>query len=639
MGLQIWLPLNGSLKNQGLYEVLPTGSTITMNNNGKIGQCLQTTSIVSLNAPQSIYDVYSVTGTEITYSFWVKIDKDYLNQLISTADFSTKTQIYNKIIGLPNGTTSNGIGIHLRTDSGLTNSTVLDQIYIYSYLRNGSYNGGSSAQLINLDQWYHLAISYNKNNLLKFYINGVLIDSRTVNRANINSTISEKDIRLNINVCQLGNSQSSSVHLMTLKEYFNDLRVYDHALSDKEVEEISKGLVLHYKLDKNINVLNNCYNYPTFNTSNANGGWSHWGPSGHAGTYSQNTDKQFIYNKNNTYSHCVDNTASGTGKYYLCYQSPAFDGGYRSLQCIIKEANGLPITEMICNPGWNARNGGAPASIWTDISALGDGFYLCKVNGLSQDGSNNLVSITVQPGYKIYISEAYLENNKQICSDIFFQNDLSIIYDSSGYQNNGVLNDTSAISEFDSSRYTKYIKNNQANNSATYLLKGNVNVPESNALTFAWWMYPTQIGSQTSGLFSTSSLDLPTDYNVTAANMRDSCFDCCNTSGTCVRIDVASSIVLNEWHHYALVYSGTQLLFYKDGVQVKTANQTGNLKSFTSIFPFYSKAGGVNRNTSGGISDFRIYVTALSVNQIKELYNTSATIDNLGNVYAREVIE
>jgi hypothetical protein len=35
----------------------------------------------------------------------------------------------------------------------------------------------------------------------------------------------------------------------------------------------------------------------------------------------------------------------------------------------------------------------------------------------------------------------------------------------------------------------------------------------------------------------------------------------------------------------------------------------------------------------------RIYATALTPEQIKELYNTSASIDKNGNIYAREVVE
>jgi len=39
------------------------------------------------------------------------------------------------------------------------------------------------------------------------------------------------------------------------------------------------------------------------------------------------------------------------------------------------------------------------------------------------------------------------------------------------------------------------------------------------------------------------------------------------------------------------------------------------------------------------LSDLRIYATALTPNQIKELYNTSMSIDASGNVHARELNE
>ena len=53
-----------------------TNTDLTFNSNGKIGQCLQTTTQVELNIPQSIYDVHNVEDTEVSYSLWVKIDKD-----------------------------------------------------------------------------------------------------------------------------------------------------------------------------------------------------------------------------------------------------------------------------------------------------------------------------------------------------------------------------------------------------------------------------------------------------------------------------------------------------------------------------------------------------------------------------------
>jgi len=39
MALQVWLPLNGNIKNQGLSNITVTNNGATVNDNGKIGKC------------------------------------------------------------------------------------------------------------------------------------------------------------------------------------------------------------------------------------------------------------------------------------------------------------------------------------------------------------------------------------------------------------------------------------------------------------------------------------------------------------------------------------------------------------------------------------------------------------------------
>ena len=216
-------------------------------------RCLVSVGRQDLEIPQSVYDVYTVSNTEISYALWVKIDKESLNSKISSMDFSSKKQIYNKIIGFDWGTTSNGLGIHLRTNSGLTNATVLNTIKVRGWLRNGSVTNGSDDVEINLDEWYHLTVTYDKNNLFKFYINGILISSKTITRAPLNTSISSKTVNLNYPTSYLTSSDAANVYSIELLEYFQDVRIYTHALSTKEVEEIAMGLNRHFKMDHIIN--------------------------------------------------------------------------------------------------------------------------------------------------------------------------------------------------------------------------------------------------------------------------------------------------------------------------------------------------------------------------------------------------
>ena len=80
--------------------------------------------------------------------------------------------------------------------------------------------------------------------------------------------------------------------------------------------------------------------------------------------------------------------------------------------------------------------------------------------------------------------------------------------------------------------------------------------------------------------------------------------------------------------------SGTK--FYIDGTLAFTGT-TGTIPSGTYWIGSWSTSS--SQNFRGSISDFRLYTTALSAEDIKELYNSSAVIDNKGNVYAYEFKE
>ena len=525
-------------------------------------------------------------------------------------------------IGTSSGWNNIRIGLLRRTSSGYPMFSVSDGSSAVQY--------NCTATTFTLDTWNHIACIY-KNGEIKIYLNGILNKTYT-------TTITPV-----LNSSQHLGIGAASNGAEKLTGYLNDVRIYDHALSQKEVEEIAKGLVVHYKLSENRNVMANVYSYPTFNTSSANGGWSHWGGSGHAGSFSQNTNKEYIYDKSKTYSHLVSDGASGT-KDYLVYQSPAFDGGYRSLQCICKEANSLPISDSFFYPDWNARDGGAAAKKWTSITHLGDGFYLCKCEGIHQNGSNNLIGFYVKVGYSVYISEAYCENDREICSDIFSQTNLADVNDSSGYGNNGTFSNSSNI---------KIITDPPKYSYGIHLSKTKINCttgfPSSDNpdFTVVFWtrifsdityvsygdltgMYDTGQGNNTFRLElcgSPASNNImwfrgPSGQSSGGFNMNSS-----SSSGWFSK---------DTWHQIALTGNGQtkQYICYLDGVQCGTYN--GSANSWSPTGQFYI---GDTVEATADFSDYRIYATALTPEQIKELYNTSATIDNNGNVYAREVIE
>ena len=94
----------------------------------------------------------------------------------------------------------------------------------------------------------------------------------------------------------------------------------------------------------------------------------------------------------------------------------------------------------------------------------------------------------------------------------------------------------------------------------------------------------------------------------------------------------------NGWHQFAMVADGSTNKLYVDGQYQGTAK---TYKGITGTQMYISgwDTGTSYRWTNGSISDFRIYATALSADNILTMYKNSGIIDNKGNIYAYEFKE
>ena len=218
-------------------------------------------------------------------------------------------------------------------------------------------------------------------------------------------------------------------------------------------------------------------------------------------------------------------------------------------------------------------------------------------------------------------------------------------YDCSGFCNNGTRTGTftwtsdtpkyTVSTEFNAS-YPNYI---QVPNSY-YALQG------AEAMTVSVWAYMNDWTSFAARIYSStegggyniesSSSNLQWPVNVyTAADK--STYGYANSNPD-LYLSVAKSSLTSGWHMFTWVYNITSTHLYIDGILKvsKTATSYGLHFSTTAPLIIGGEATGTSATTpyfTGKQSDFRIYATALSADDVKSLYQNSAYIDSSGNVY------
>ena len=102
------------------------------------------------------------------------------------------------------------------------------------------------------------------------------------------------------------------------------------------------------------------------------------------------------------------------------------------------------------------------------------------------------------------------------------------------------------------------------------------------------------------------------------------------------------------WHHIVGTFDGQSKknCFYRDGQFIASATTTNSAMTYYSNNSVFIGAEAAASQTTpsspyfnGYVSDFRVYGTALSPEDVAELYHTAASVDNHGNFFCGELKE
>lgn len=687
MALQVWLPLNGNLDNQGLSNITVTNNGATVSDNGKIGKC---------------------------YEF----DKDYLitNNIEIGDDFSICYWVKYKSLEYPR--THVGIrhsaGAYTGTNKGWDIGHGLPSGgYVKFDINDGNGHrqniGLREMEPLQIDTWKHYTIicSFSKK-IVQLYVNGLLEYTASIS-SNIESFKTNYPLTI------------GALYGWSLYGFLNDVRIYDHCLSPKEVSEIAKGLVLHYKMDEGVHGLAN-----TNLIANGWGGIDNWNytdttifddvpeetPTA-TNSYGAITSKEYIPlipDHSYTMSGYVKKATSKSSQLYLTLIPYDVDKkqimprhfSFRTeSRTTLKQPlkKGDTIVYLSDVSGWSTSlTYGVHIAIFGYQDSTGytypDMIYTRNVLtwGTTSDKSNldfTNNTVTLRSAYNgetipagttacqssdgatyyyvntinssaysadewIYLSGTFTPNQvryllavkyvrvyaslytgQRAAALTLIDNSASnIISDCSGYNHNGTIDGNLEINA-NTPRFKNCIKN-----TTSYPVRcNNLNIPESKGLTIACWVNPDVRGYQTSALWATSNQNTnPYDYSTTACSHTDTFFRIRGIDNTLYSLSCTSTdYPLNTWTHIAFTHEGTSAKLYINGTFARSIECPTSLVGFNSFFLGASNSG--PRTTQGSWSDLRIYVTALSAQDIQELYNTSAYVDNKQNMECFEIRE
>ena len=622
MSLVTWLPLNGDILDRG---VAPT----TFKNGGAT---LQT----SIGVLGQSYYLENKTLSNSNYT-----------ALKDATDFSACC--WAKFTGFPS---TNAYCISLNTSASTDQKFILG-IGTSSGKTQFRLNTGNSVGTLSLNTWYHLAVCVSGTTGY-MYLNGELV-----------KTVKDLSIKHEAKNLVIGgrstNAAGTSFNGTGAPAYYNDIRIYNHCLSPREVKLIAQGLILHMPLkDGNMEPTTNLLPYPTPGNAYSPA----WDANLHPGAIS-------VSGWNNTYNGGVASPELGYHAYWKLIdgmptmvfpdQNDALGLGHRWLGI---SASGLQtkigpsttytlsfdakasVDGLSISSGYRYRSNGTDnfhdskkqailtttwkrySFTWTTLSTLDTSanaaFY---VYGHEYNSGNKVSGISYVRNLQVELKDhatPYTPSSR-----------VATVMDCSGHGYHGTTVGTIKTLN-DSARYGQCLYQEDAR--TNYVKSGTFIMPTEQVTMSCWFK------SSTTGY---SSYHIPLSFNadnyeisVDASGKLRNGFRI-NGTRSALTTTHSGSILDGKWHMLTATYDGTTIKRYLDGVEL-TANATtvsGPLVGGSASLLVGNYNGTNYGNKQAYTSDVRVYGTALSAAAIKTLYESRIAMTADNDFMAYEFIE
>jgi len=583
MALIAHWPLNGNtndISGNGLNGT-PTNVTYAA---GKIGQAAEFSNTGRVDFP------FTIPNRAFSISLWINIknfgESGYvLNQWTSG---STGRML---IVASSGGSFSFRIG-----SNSVTNSTVYET-----------------------NKWYFLTITRNSNNFVRFLIDNELVGTFT------NSSLDQVTL-------QIGGTNRISDR--NTQSFINDVRIYDHALTDMEIQEIARAKILHYTFDDMQEPTTN-YGRMLENVSLETGLSGSWSIS----KIDRDTVKVTALIDNPSVATWGNVTTSLTGTRFIVAGNPI------TLSCEIVNFKGSLSRIFPASGGFGtllSGGGFGPAGTY-----LGRKF---RTITYTSDWTHNIIiraldAANILAGDYLTIRLTQIEEKAYPTSYIDSAR-IGQIKDYSGFNNNSLeLTHTNTPRWISDAKIGTGAYQFRSSDSKTYIRPITTLLPTYKDFTVSAWIYfiseptDTNLGYVITQHYSGGGWILSvrgTDEKLQFRHHRNTS----NGFATAYNLLSTFSLQTNTWYHVAAKDDGIVARIYINGIENNNFTISsiipGPSETGTPIIGAFSTSG--HAHFDGTIDDVRIYSTALSDKDIKDLYEARAEIEQSGVLYARDFL-